>query len=80
MTKSLQIAIKDNLSNKPGSKTIDSEMYIVCFYIFTVYTKSTKCTLYVSIYLLCIQKVRNSTVEIKIETVVRVHHTLWVHR
>lgn len=65
LTKSLQIAIKDNLSNKPGSKTIDSEMYIVCL---------------ISIYLLCIQKERNSTVVIKIETVDRVHRTLWVHR
>ena len=39
-----------------------------------------KCTLYVSIYLLCIQKVRNSTVVIKIETDERVHRTLWIHR
>ena len=64
LTKSLQIAIKDNLSNQNQ----DQKQLIA------------KCTLYISIYLLCLQKVRNSTVVIKIETFERVHRTLWVHR
>lgn len=63
LTISLQIPIKDNVSNQNQ----DQKQLIA------------KCTLtlYVSIYLLCIQKVRNSTVVIKIKTVERVHHTLW---
>ena len=60
LTKSLQIAIKDNLSNQN-----QYQKHLIA-----------KCTLYVSIYLLCKQKVRNSTVEIKIETVECVHRTL----
>lgn len=64
LTKSLQIAIKDNLSNQNQ----DQKQLIA------------KCTLYISIYSLCLQKVRNSTVVIKIETFERVHRTLWVHR